>query len=155
MAMYMFKCQNKACKDKDNFVELPESDAKSIKYFLYCDSCGKVVKSEGKVVLDNRGNTWLPCILYTGIEGVMTSGPIFDDKYGYLWGVPGGNALSEEEFMKQYGINPRIEWCNRISLANPISKEICTQKKKKIKPVEYSTRGSVPCPKPNLSWSEL
>jgi hypothetical protein len=66
----------------------------------------------------------------------MTNGPIPDEKLGYKWTDASGNHLSEDEFMWQHGINPRVEWCNRKNTANPAYKEKC-KGKGKIEPAKY------------------
>jgi hypothetical protein len=75
--------------------------------------------------------------MYEGPGKDMTTGPVPDEKLGYRWGAPSGGNLTEEEFMKQHGINPRVEWCKRKTTAHPTYKVICKEKGK-IEPVKYS-----------------
>ena len=146
--LYYFKCKNTACKDQDNFVELPEGEPKTTKYLLYCGACGVCVTTENDITMDNFGNAWLPCILYEGPGKDMTTGPIPDEKLGYKWTDASGNHLSEEDFMVQHGINPRVDWCKRKVTANPAYKEKC-KGKGKIEPVKYGIVPPKPHPRPN------
>jgi hypothetical protein len=133
--LYKFKCMNLACTDRDNFVEVPDGEPRTTKYLLYCGTCGVCVTTKKEVEMDNFGSAWLPCIMYEGPGKDMTTGPVPDEKLGYRWGAPSGGNLTEEEFMKQHGINPRVEWCKRKTMAHPTYKVICKEKGK-IEPVK-------------------
>jgi hypothetical protein len=135
--LYNFRCKYDACPDKDNFVELPEGESKRTEYLLYCSTCGRVVMSGKKEpFIDNFKAAWLPCIPYTGSEVDVTTGPVPDDLLGVKWGDASGGNLSEVEFMRQHGINPRVEWCFRKKADHPLYKAIC-KGKGQIKPVKY------------------
>lgn len=132
-----FTCKNAICEKKENFVELPESEAKRTKWLLYCGNCGFVVQTKGEVKAGDDGKKWLPCIDYTGPMSQQTRGPVPDGRGGYVWGAPDSNDnLSEEDFIQQFRINPRKEWCRRSNKNN--SHSICKDSGiQKIKPVEY------------------
>lgn len=133
--LYYFNCLNFGCNDKENFVELPEGEYKKTKYLLYCGACGVCLLSDARnEVQIDKGKTWLPCIPFTGQGSCETRGPVSDSIVGFKWGDASGNEnLIEDDFMKKYGINPRVEWCKRTNHAR---KDIC-KGKGAIKPVVY------------------
>lgn len=133
--LYHFKCLNSSCNDKDNYVELPDGGYKKTKYILYCGTCGVCLFSNASKEIELiEGQSWLPCIPFTGQGSKETRGPISDSIVGFKWGDPLGNEnLTEEDFMKKYGINPRVEWCKRTNHAR---KDVC-RGKEAIKPVAY------------------
>lgn len=112
--IFKFHCLNVRCNGGKtvNSVELPESTARNDILLLYCCKCGRVVQTKQAVETDGQGTTWLPCIEYKGPGAHTTNGPIPDDEFGVAWESPKGH-ISENEFIQTYGINPRIEWCNR------------------------------------------
>jgi hypothetical protein len=147
--LYHFTCQNRACDDRENYVELPEGQYKRTKYLVYCWSCGACLVSDAKKdVLISEGKSWLPCIAFTGTGSRMTRGPVSDELGGYKWGDPVSNAnLTEEEFMLRYLVNPRRQWCKRTNHKN---KSIC-KPKEACKPVDYG-KVDVIVPPPPQPW---
>lgn len=134
-----FTCQNAICEKRDNFVELPESEAKRTKWLLYCGNCGHVVETKKEVKKGDDGKKWLPCIDYTGPMSQQTRGPVPDPKGGYVWGAPASNeSISEKKFIENFHVNPRIEWCRRSdkNKSHPVCKFVGDREE--IKPVEYS-----------------
>lgn len=135
--LYKFMCEYGPCPDKENFVELPEGESKKTEYLLYCGTCGRVVMSEKKdPEIDTSKADKLPCIPYTGSGVDLTTGPVSDDRLGYKWGDSSSNNLSEDDFMGQHGINPKVEWCFRKNADHPSYKAIC-KGKGQIKPVKF------------------
>ena len=124
----------------ENLVDISESDAINAKFVLYCSKCGRVVETKKTIEKDVLGDTWLPCIEYTGMGSIMTTGPIQAGTAGLLWGDPGGGSISEEEFIRKHGINPRIDWCNRYKKNrknHPLYDTICGKAIRSIQPIVY------------------
>lgn len=141
--LYYFTCLNRACEDRENYVELPDGEYKRTKFLLFCANCGVCLVSDAdRDALISEGKSWLPCIPFTGPGARMTRGPVPDELEGYRWGDPSGNAnLTEKEFMNRYGINPRVDWCRRTHHAN---RDICKGKGQ----IPAAIYGPVP-PKPH------
>lgn len=140
-----FTCKYRPC-GKDNFLEpseLSENAAKRTRYILYCRYCGRAIQTQREVKSDDQGK-WLPCIEYTGTGANLTTGPVPDDKGGFVWGKAGGGNLTEEEFIKAHGINPRIDWCLRRqseNSAHPSYGKACKESGGKINKIKYTTSG--------------
>jgi len=140
-SLLKFTCKYTPC-GKDNFLELSElteNAAKRTRYILYCRYCGRAIQTQMDVKSDNQGK-WLPCIEYTGSGANLTTGPISDDKGGFVWGEAGGGNLSEDDFIKAHGINPRIDWCMRRQSENSAHKnykDACKERGGKIKKIRY------------------
>jgi hypothetical protein len=136
-----FICQYQPCEKKENFIDLPEDEAKRTRWLIYCGNCGRVVMTKKEIEKEANGSTWLPCVEYNGPGGKLTRGPIPNDELGNSWGDPTGGNLSEEEFMKKYNINPRVDWCRRKRLdasSHPSYNKICSDiNNRKLGPIEY------------------
>ncbi len=98
-------CKNMDCQ-AENLVDrtlIEKAIGEGKKVTLICGNCGFV--NNPKNIVEEKHNTWLECIPFTGSERKLPTGRTPDGWKDYM-----GRPFSRIDFIKKYQVDPEINW---------------------------------------------
>lgn len=108
-----FTCRNSACQLENWIYEDPKSFAQE-EIILSCCKCGYVLGFAKKTEKKENGEVCCVCLPFEGTEQ-GTNGPHGDCPMtdATVWATTDGKMLTRSEFMKEFGMDPWVDWCTK------------------------------------------